>query len=167
MKITGYRLRNTIQNLCHRRDALAAQFQNSLKKFPNEKKAHPNALMEEYLKCEEDIAQLQHAQTQYNMAAKATYNGKDVSLLFLIKFIGGLGRCEKMWRQALPKPDRYSYRDEDERSKENIYAESQMETKDILVSSRAAASLASGVREAIAVANATALHLDIDPALFD
>jgi hypothetical protein len=167
MKVNGYKLRNAIQNQCHRREVLAAQFKDSLKVFPEEQKEHPSNMMEVYAACEGAIAMLQVAQTMYNSQVRVEFDGQQVPLLFVIKAVGGMGRIEKMWRTSTPREDPYGYRETGQRSKEHVYAEAQMSPKALLEASKAAAKKAAAAREAIAVGNATELDIDVDPALFE
>lgn len=168
MKVTGYKLRNAIQNQCNRRAVLAQQFANSLTKFKGEEKEHPSTVMEAYRQCERDISVLQDVQSRYNQHVMVSLNNQKVSLLFVIKLVGGLGRVEKMWRTALPSRDRYSCRDEDSRNKDTEYATRQMSDKALLEASKEATKMCAAAREAIAIGNATELDLvEVDPGLFE
>lgn len=166
MKVNGYKLRNAIQNMSHRRDVLATQFKDSLLKFPDEDKDHPVELMKQYACCELDIAALQTSQTRYNCEVEVDFQGTPTKLISIIKSVGGLGRVEKMWRGAAPKRDKYSYREHDERNKDSVYASPQMTPKEILDQSKKVAQMCAAAREAIAIGNAVEMEMDIDPGLF-
>lgn len=166
MKLNGYKLRNAIQAQAHKRDVLTEQFRQSLKKFPDEEKEHPTELMGAFMASEDAIARLQAAQTLYNTKVMVEFEGKNVPLLFLIKSIGGLGRIEKMWRTATPQRDRYSYRDDDSRNADTVYALPVMKPSEILEMTQRASKRVTTAREAIALGNATEMEIEIDPGLF-
>lgn len=168
MKITGYKLQHTLRELAHRRDMAAARFPKSLWKFDDEEKATPVEVMGLYQKAEETIAKLQTAQGQYNQAITVTVLGEPMSLAEAVKRIGGAGRMEKMWRSmAAPKSDRYSMRDENERDTGVERAKRQVTEDEAAVNAQRAARFASALREAIQVANATEIEIELDPALFE
>jgi hypothetical protein len=165
MKVTGYKLKNAIQNKSHERDVLAHQWNNSLKKFPDEEKRRPEAVMEEYAACERDLACLQTAQATYNLSVVVPFAGTNVSLLYVIKYIGGLGRIEKMWRTSIGDKNEYYHRG-DERTEGTVYATMQLAPQQVMEATRDAARKASDAREAIAVGNACEMEIDVDPRLF-
>ena len=165
MKVTGYKLKNAIQNKSHERDVLAHQWSDSLKKFPDEEKRRPEAIMEEYSACERDLAYLQTAQAAYNLDVKVRFDGKDVNLLQVIKYIGGLGRIEKMWRTSIGSKNDY-YHHDDERTEGTVYATMQLTPQQVMDATRDASRKASDAREAIAIGNACEMELDVDPDLF-
>jgi len=166
MKLNGYRIKNAIQSHCHQREVLGNQFKKSLKKFPDEDKPKPTAIMQHYRTCEETIAHLQQLQTVYNNTVKVNFEGGTVPLAFLIKAVGGMGRTEKMWRTATPKPNRY-YDEPDERKNDTTYAVDQMTAEELLEYSRAAARRSANAREQIALGNATEIEMDVDSRLFE
>lgn len=165
MKVTGYKLKNAIQNKSHERDVLAHQWNDSLKKFPDEEKRRPEAVMEEYAACERDLACLQTAQAMYNLSVKVTFDGGNASLLHVIKYIGGLGRVEKMWRTSINSKDDFYHRDS-ERTAGTVYATMQLAPQQVMEATRDAARKASDAREAIAIGNACEMEIDVDPRLF-
>jgi hypothetical protein len=73
------------------------------------------------------------------------------------------------WRGvAVPKKDRYSYRDDDVREANQIRAKATVTTEEATGYARKAAKFASALREAIQVATATEIEIDsLDPALFE
>jgi len=167
MKITGYKLQHTLRELAHRRDTAAARFPKSLWRFEDEDKPSPEEVMAAYREAEESIAKLQTAQGKYNLAITVNVMGEEMTLSEAIKRVGGAGRMEKMWRGfAAPKKDRYGYDDPSTRDSGVERAQRQVSEDDAAGYAQKAARFASSLREAIQVANATEVEIELDPALF-
>jgi len=169
MKITGYKLQHTLRELAHRRDTAAARFDKVLWKFEDQDKATPQQIMKAYRDAEVTIAKLQTAQGRYNLAITVNVLSETMTLAEAVKRVGGAGRMEKMWRSiAAPKKDRYSYREEENTRDPHVErATRQVSEDEAAVFAQQAARFASALREAIQVANATEIEIELDPALFE
>jgi hypothetical protein len=169
MKITGYQLREALKQQELRRDTAARAFNGSLKKFPDETKEEPGEVVTEFLDAENKIAQLQVAQMAYNLAVEVVVQNSTMSLAAAIKRIGGPARAEKMWRTAAgPKPERYSYRDDDTRNADVIVAKPTVTSAEALKLAQSSAKLAGAYRAAIATGNAKEVEIqDLSSSLFE
>lgn len=156
-KVTGYALKEQIKRATMIRDTTASLFDNSLTKFPDEKKQTPQEVVGRYRKADLALAQLQVVQARYNLAVEVEVLGEKITLCEAIKRVGGAGRVEKMWRScAGVKRDRYSYhRDEDTRDPNMIRAERTITQPQALELAQEAAKVAGAIRAAIATGNAT------------
>ena len=169
MKITGYKLQHTLRELAHKRDTAAARFDKTLWKFEDEPKATPQEVMKTYRDAEGAIAQLQTAQGRYNLAITVNVLSESMTLAEAVKRIGGAGRMEKMWRSiAAPKKDQYGYGDDGTTRDPNVErATRQVSEEEAAVFAQQASRFASALREAIQVANATEIEIELDPVLFE
>jgi len=169
MKITGYRLREAIKMHELRRNTWAGQFTDSLVKFKDDDKTHPQVIARNFLTEEEAVAKLQAAQAKYNLAVVVNILGQQMSLCEAVKRVGGAGRVEGLWRAAAGgKKDRYGYRNEDERDPTKERARAQMTINEITKEAHVAAKFAGALRSAIATANTQELEIeDLNAALFE
>lgn len=175
MKVTGYALREAIKIHDLQRSATASQFDGSLHAFEGESKDNPKDVVRMYLDSERAIAALQTAQAEYNLRVKVNVKnleGKDESMTLseAIKCIGGIARCEKMWRSAAsPKSDKYSYRNDDlVRDAGQVRAQPTVTQREALGNATKMAKFAGAVRAAIATANATELDIEsLNPQLLN
>lgn len=171
MKITGYAIREALRRWQLRRDTAESQFTGTLLKFEDETKSSPEEIIRLTLEAETAIARLQILQTRYNLAVTISVEGigSHVTLLECIKRFGGLGRVEKLWRQAsTEKADRYGYVDRSVRDKDQIVAQRaisyEVASKHTIESGRSLGKL----REAVAVGNAREIEFeDLDATLFE
>ena len=167
MKVTGYKLQHALRELAHMRDIAAGQFDDALKVFPGENKNRPQDIMETYLKAEADIAKLQTIQAEYNLRVKVTVLDKRMTLSEAVKFVGGAGRAEKMWRSvAAPTKDRYGY-DRDTRDASAVVAQKTITTAEAADLAKRAARVASALREAIQVGNSTEIEFELESGLLE
>lgn len=161
MQVTGYELREAIKQWELRKDAANRVFDESLKIFPGEEKPHPSKLIEQYLAAEVAIAQLQTAQSTYNLICSFDFEGRKISLCEAVKSLGGYSRVEKLWRTAAGgKKDRYSYGDSNERDSTKIYAVQVVTPMQGVEQATVAARRASALRAGIATSNATTVQVD-------
>jgi hypothetical protein len=172
MEVTGYKLREALRRQTLRRETASSQFNDSLKKFPDEEKATPDDVIKKVRSAEEAIATLQVAQTRYNLAVRVEVPGSRVqkTLLECIKRIGGLGRIEKTWRSAATAKERSSLYGDDERTLEPGVVRQKRQLSFDEASSRTEQidrELAV-LREVIAVGNAHKVDMeDLDASLID
>ncbi len=162
MKVNGYLIREAIKKYELRRDTSAKVFSESLHKFANEAKATPNEVVAKYRAAEDAVASLQVAQARYNLMVQVNVLDQKMTLLEAIKRIGGAGRLEKMWRDAVsPKSDRYSYRDDSlERDNTKERAVATMSQDEREKKANKAASRAGAFRAAIASGNGIEVDTD-------
>lgn len=169
MKITGYRLREAIKMHELRRNTWAGQFTDSLIKFKDDDKTHPQVISKNFLAEEEAVARLQAVQARYNLAIMVSILGQKMSLCEAVKRVGGAGRVEGMWRQAAGgKKERYGYGNDNERDPSKERAQPQMTINEITKEAHLASKFAGALRSAIATANTQELEIeDLDASLFE
>lgn len=171
MKITGYKLRHAIREAEQVKDLVASQWDDSLHVFPGDKpKELPADLMVRYQKCESRLAQLQLAQTRYNLSVIVGVLGQPMTLCEAVKRVGGAGRAEKMWRSAAAgkKKERYDFDRGLTRNKEEERAVRTISVEDALNGAKMAARFAAALREAIEVGNSLEVDIEgLDVSLFE
>lgn len=156
MQVNGYKIQQTLRELQNQREVMAASFNEGLFQFEGDEDMHPEAAFGSFVLCEQKIAKLQVIQAQYNLHVKVKVLNEEMTLHEAVKRIGGAGRGEKMWRTAAKTNgrDKYSYR-EMERNKDAEHAKRAVPVGDCMNYARDAAKLASALREAVQVGNAT------------
>lgn len=170
MEVTGYKLREALRRQTLRRETAASQFNDSLKKFPDEEKATPDEVIKKVRSAEEAISTLQVAQTRYNLTVRVEVPGfsGQKTLLECIKRIGGLGRIEKTWRSAATAKDRGLYDIEETREPGVVRRKRQISFDEASIRTEQIDSELAVLREVIAVGNAHKVDLeDLDASLFD
>lgn len=157
MNVTGFLIREAIKRWELRRDAAAAQFDDSLTKFKEEEKQHPTDVSAAVELAEQAVARLETAQTKYNMTVMVEVQGKKMTLCEAIKRLGGASRVEKMWRKAAtPAKGRYDYlTPTTERDPTKDRAVATMLKKDMVDRANKAAVVTGSLRAAIAKGNGT------------
>ena len=161
MKVTGYQLREAIRRHELARDTAANLFKDSLHKFQGEDKANPMDAMNQFKEAGSAVVTLQTAQQRYNLAVSVEVQGKQVTLSEAVKSLGGAGRAEKMWRDAVSqKKDRYDYQNNLERSKDTERAVRVVPYETAMKQANASAGYAGAVRAAIATGNATEVEIE-------
>lgn len=161
MKANGFLLREAIRRWELRRDTAINQFEDSLKKFPNEEKPHPTAIAAEFLKCEGAIAKIQAAQARYNLSVEIAVGEEKMSLTEAVKRLGGAGRMEKLWRAAAgagKKNESHSFYDTDTRDPDKIRAARTISLDDALKEARKASAYASALRAGLAKGNSSEIE---------
>ncbi len=171
MKVTGYKLREAIRQQELRASAAVVAFEGSLTKFPDEEKDMPQTVMDIYRDAERAVAQLQVIQMQYNLAIIVDIGPKQITLAEAIKALGGVARCEKMWRQATgTKKSKYDYGDtgnSKSRAMDTVYAKSTITPAQAIQAAQEAAKMAGAYRAAVATGNAQELEIsDLDESIF-
>ena len=167
MLINGYMLKEAIQCWELRRQTADNAFDDSLVAFPGEEKMNPKAISEELERCEQAIVDLQVLQTRYNLEARVTVQDRNMTLLSAVKRVGGAGRREKMWRQAVgQKRDRWD-RPETSRSKDSEYAQRTITQEAASEMAQGTARFAGALRAAIGRGNAQNIDFDCDASLFE
>jgi hypothetical protein len=167
MQVNGYMIREAIKQWETRRDALQAQFPDTLTKFPDDPTPSPKDVASQLLEAEANLAKIQQAQAQYNAAVKIPFKGTPIPLGQAVKMLGGLARLEKLWKDASHAPKRNPW-DTDSKGPRDpnlIHAVRQvsyLEAADLAV---AAGKDSGNLKVEVASANATAIELDLDSAL--
>jgi hypothetical protein len=169
MKVTGYQLREALRRWTTRLDIASKQFNASLYQFETDRQRSPMEISEDFEKAEVAVAILQETQQAYNGLVKVNVQGHEMTLALAVKRVGTAARLEKMWRSAASDRgvrDRY-YSRELTRNKDDVVAVRQVSVEDALQKAEEAARRSSALREAIAVANATELDMNIQKELLD
>ena len=171
MKVTGIQLREAIKRWNLRKDTASTHFNESLWRFPDDESTlpKPQELAEQFAKAEVAVANLQTAQTRYNLAVTISVSGETMTLCDAVKRIGGAGRLEKMWRSATKATGRDNWRGvATTRSKDEVQARRMVSIGDALELATAAGKKAGDLRDAIAVGNTNAIEIEgLDPALLE
>lgn len=162
MQINGYQIREAIKRWMLQRDTFQAQFKDSLHTFgENEKKISPIKVMHQFEMSDFNVALLESIQQRFNQIVKVTVQKDVITLAMAVKLVGGAGRREKMWREAaIPKKDRYSYRDDLTRSKDTEYAQPTLTQEQAIEHSQDASRFASALRNAIAKGNSVEVNIE-------
>jgi hypothetical protein len=164
MNVNGYALQHAIRELESAREVAAQQFGSNILQFESsEEKLELPEVFARFTSLENKIAQVQCAQARYNLAVKVDVLGQNMSLHQAVKLVGGAGRAEKMWRTVVKGGDQTNsryYSQETSRTKENEYAKRSVSVIDALAHAKHAAKLASALRQAIQLGNATDINLE-------
>jgi hypothetical protein len=165
-RTTGYALREAIKQWELRKDAASRVFDTTLMKFPGEEKPNPEELINKYFEAEMAIAQLQTAQSEYNLHVSFAFEDKFITLSEAVKSLGGYSRVEKLWRTASGGGKKESYyRNDNERDPTKQYATQVIAPMEGVEKATIAARRASALRAAIATGNAKELDVNFNPEL--
>lgn len=164
MRYTGYRLQGMIRDAVSARDAVALSFPESIYAFPGaDATESPTALANALADADREVARLQVLQARYNLAVKVRFDEVTTTLHEVVKLVGGLGRLEKLWRNAArlgtATTDRYDRRPLTRAAGETV-AVRQVSIEECFKRAVEAAKLAAEAREAIQLGNATEIELD-------
>lgn len=168
MKVTGYQLREAIRRHELTRDTAANLFKKTQHVFEGDNpKGHPRDVMKSFVGAEEAVVALQEAQQKYNLHVSVDVQGNKMSLCSAVKRLGGAGRTEKMWREAVcEKQDRYDSRYNLERQEGTIFAQRVLSYDEAIDAANKAAGFAGALRAAVALGNATVIDVEgLDEAL--
>lgn len=169
MKITGYKLQHAIRELEQAREVAAQQFADNIMQFESQDdKQELPEVFARFTTLEKKIAQLQVAQANYNLAVQVNVLGEIMPLHQAVKLIGGAGRSEKMWRDVVKgqRTNKY-YSPENTRSKDQEYAKRSISVTDAVGAAKHSAKVASALRQAIQLGNATEIELSLEPSLLE
>ena len=165
MQVTGYKIREAIQHWELKKEALQAEWGNSLSVYEDEDRRAPETIFEEIRQAELAVARLQTVQTQFNLAVKVDILGESISLCETVKRVGGAGRLKNLWAGATT-PRRNFYGPE-VRDPSMNYAEATVTPKEVMDQQAKAQKYTNALRTAISTANAVTTNLDVDPKLFE
>ena len=172
MHINGHRIKTRLREFQTERDALQAQFTDSLLAFPGDTKPTPENLDAGLLTLERKIATLQTLQDRYNLDVQVVVvqGGEPIALALAINVVGGLERAAKRWKAiATGKNDERSYFSRSEvRKDDERYREPTVDAQRALVLVKKVDRDISADREAIMIGNTVPLDLPdaLGPTLF-
>ncbi len=166
MQVTGYRFKEAIKMAGLELDAVRSTFDESLFVFAGDEREDPVAIAKTIEQLESQVAMLQTAQAEYNLAVAVSVkdtdgNKIDMSLGAAIRLVGGMGRLAKMWRTAARGKirDRWDRQRVETRSKDLDVAQPTVPKRDALNLAKQYERFASALRNAIAVGNTTKLDI--------
>jgi len=170
MLVNGYKLQHSLRELEQTREVLAQQFSDNVMQFESqEEKLELREVFARFTSLEKKVAQVQVAQARYNLAVQVNVLGETMSLHEAVKLVGGAGRAEKMWREVVKgqKTSRL-YGGDTTRTKDVEYAKRSISVSDAFGQAKHAAKVASALRQAIQLGNATDLELEgLEPSLLE
>lgn len=166
MKATGYEIKEAIRKWELRRDGALHAFEDSLSKFENETKEHPDVLSARFLEAETTIAILQTAQVMYNLNVSVAVLDYSMTLCQAVKQVGGAGRHEKLWKIVAVgrKKSKYEIASNPTkvtRSKEEEQAVQVVTPTEAIKRAAKASEWAGALRAAIAEGNSTVVEIGI------
>ena len=166
MQVTGYRFKEAIKMAGLELDAVRSTFDESLFVFAGDEREDPVAIAKTIEQLESQVAMLQTAQAEYNLAVAVSVkdtdgNKIDMSLGAAIRLVGGMGRLAKMWRTAARGKirDRWDRQRVETRSKDLDVAQPTVPKRDALNLAKQYERFASALMNAIAVGNTTKLDI--------
>ncbi len=167
MKVTGYQLREALRHWRSVLEGLAIDLKGSLWYFDLKEKVDPLAVAEGYIAAENAVAKIEEAQQQYNLLIKVRYSidEEPQTLTYAIKALGSAGRYAAIWKAVASdkQKDRYGIGDSYDRvrNKGDVHAKRSIAKEAASKMRTAANKHASDLRQAIALANAQTLEIDI------
>lgn len=171
MKVTGYKLMQSLKELAYAKETAEEIFDDSLWKFEKETKISPEEAMQKLKDAETAFATVQAAQALYNQSVKVNVQGKSMPLSLAVKLVGGAGRIERKWRMASKMNNRQGILGYNlaMKKEDNIeYARKTIEPLVAMVKAKEAAKYAAALREAVQVGNAVEQDImDLDPKFFE
>ena len=165
MKTTGYQLREALRHWRSVQEGLAIDLKGSLYYFDQKEKINPLTVAKDYTAAEDAVARIEEAQQKYNLRITVTIADEPKTLTYAIKALGMAGRYAAIWK-AVASDKQQSSRGWGEsyervRNKDDVHAKRSI-SKEAATKMRTAANKhASDLRQAIALANASTLEIDI------
>jgi len=160
-KVSGVQLRESLRRWVIRRDLAADKFKDSLFVFSDEMK-FPFDRAAEFTEADTNVAILQDAQQRYNQRNMIIVGSGKMTMSLAIKLVGGAGRYEKMWREAVKDTgrDRHSYGDDrSKRDTSSEYATKTVSDESALGLADSSSKRASDLRTGIAIGNAREIEI--------
>jgi hypothetical protein len=170
MKVTGYELKEAIKMAQLELATVRTQYDETLYAFEGEEKPTPQEIMGQIEDLEDRIANLQSAQSAYNLQVKLDFQGNEITLGQAIRLVGGRGRISKMWRDAAQGQvrDRWDRKRQVTRNKDEEVAQPTMDRLEALKLAKDAEQAASRLRSLIAQGNANTVEIEgLDPKLLE
>jgi len=172
MKITGYKIREKLNELKLDKDLMASGFNDSLYVFEGEEKENPWELATQLQSLEYKIAALQMSQTEYNLRVQVRVAGELMTLCEAIKRRGGASRMESLWRRTSDGLSgsiggRY-FQDDRIKDTDKIYATPSMSSTEVAEEVKLAAKYVAAIGAAIAEGNTEEIDIPgMDESLFE
>ena len=171
MRVTGYKVREKLDELKLDKDLLASRFNDSLYIFEGEEKEDARTLGEQLRSLEYKIAALQMSQTEYNLRVQVRVAGELMTLCEAIKRRGGASRMESLWRRTadgLSGGIGGRYYDDRIKDVDKIYATPSMSSTDVSEQVKLAAKYVAAIGAAIAEGNTEEIDIPgMDESLFE
>ena len=171
MRVTGYKIRERLDELKLDKDLLASRFNDSLYVFEGEEKETPLSLANELQSLEYKIAALQMFQANYNLQVQVRVAGELMTLCEAIKRRGGASRMESLWRRTadgLSGGIGGRYYDDRVKDTDKIYAIPSMSSIDVSEQVKLAAKYVAAIGAAIAEGNTREIDIPgMDESLFE
>jgi hypothetical protein len=164
MKVTGYQLREALRHWRSVLEGLAIDLKGSLYYFDAKEKIEPLTVAKEYMAAEDAVAKIEEAQQKYNLRVNLTIADEPHSLTYAIKALGMAGRYAAIWKSvATDKQTPRGWGDQYDRvrNKDDVHAKRTINKETATKMRTAANKHASDIRQAIALANASILEIDI------
>jgi hypothetical protein len=163
MNVTGYQLKEALKMKTLELSTVQTQFDESLHKFEgDEDKISPQEIVGKIASLEEEIAELQTAQSYYNLQVTIHVGDLPMKLEKAIKLVGGAGRVSKMWRSASKGQmrERWERHSLVVRRADEEVAKPTISKNEALDRAKEAERFASRLRNSIAVGNTTTVAID-------
>jgi hypothetical protein len=164
MKVSGYQLREALRHWRSVLEGLAVDLKGSLYYFDIKEKINPLAVAEDYIAAEDAVAKIEEAQQKYNLRVTLTISDEPCTLTYAIKALGMAGRYAAIWKSVVSeKQSTRGWGDSSDRvrNKDDVHAKRSI-SKEAASKMRTAANKHAGdLRQAIALANAQTLEIDI------
>ena len=164
MKVTGYQLREALRHWRSVLEGLAVDLKGSLYYFDLKEKINPLTVAEDYRAAEDAVSRIEEAQQKYNLRVTMTIADESQTLTYAIKALGMAGRYAAIWKAvASDKQSTRGWGDSNERvrNKDDVHAKRSISKEAASKMRTAANKHASDIRQAIALANASTLEIDI------
>lgn len=164
MKVTGYQLREALRHWRSVLEGLAIDLKGSTRYFDPKEKVNPLTVAKEYMAAEDAVAKIEEAQQKYNLRVTLIIVDEPYTLTYAIKALGSAGRYAAIWKaEASDKQSKREWGDSYDyvRNKDDIHAERAISKEEASKMRTAANRHASDIRQAIALANASKLEIDI------
>jgi hypothetical protein len=165
MKTTGYQLREALRHWRSVLEGLAIDLKGSLYYFDLKEKVDPLVVAKDYRAAEDAVSRIEEAQQKYNLRVTMTIADEPQTLTYAIKALGMAGRYAAIWKAVAS--DKQSARGwggdtyDRVRNKDDVHAKRSISKEAASKMRTAANKHASDIRQAIALANASKLEIDI------
>jgi hypothetical protein len=169
LKVTGYQLREALRHWRSVQEGLAIDLKGSLYYFDIKEKIDPLVVAEDYRAAEDAVASIEEAQQKYNLRVTMTISDEPKTLTYAIKALGMAGRYAAVWKSVANDKQNIRWGESYERvrNKDEVHAKRTISKETATKMRTAANKYASDLRQAIALANASKLEIDIPEYLID
>lgn len=167
MQISGYQLREALRHWRSVVESLTIDLKESFRYFDIKEKLDPLLVAEKYKAAEDAVAKIEEAQQRYNLRVNLSIADESYTLTYAIKAIGMAGRYAAIWKTSTTAgSDRaggrlWGVNTEHVRNKDDVHAKRTIDKETATKMHIAANRHAADIRQAIALANASQLEIDI------